>query len=54
MGLKVIRCIKQGQVAGCCEHGNVASGSIEGREFLCKLGDYQLLNKDPAVWTYTS
>jgi hypothetical protein len=28
-----------------CEHGNEASGSIRGGEFLEKLSDYKFLNR---------
>jgi hypothetical protein len=38
-------------VAGYCEHGNEPSGSSKGEEFLDKLSDCQLLNKDIAPWS---
>jgi hypothetical protein len=34
-----------------CEHGNKSSGSIKFREFLDYLSDYQLLKKDPTLWS---
>jgi hypothetical protein len=36
----------QGRVTGCCEHGNVPSGSIKSASN-CKL-----LIKDSASWSY--
>jgi len=33
-------------VAGCCEHGNEPSGSINSGEFLDWLSDYHLLKTD--------
>jgi hypothetical protein len=39
-------------VAGSCEHGNEASNSIEGEEFLVYLNDCQLLEKDCAPWSW--
>jgi len=33
---------------GFCEHGNEASGSIKGGEFLDCLNDYKRLKKDSA------
>jgi hypothetical protein len=38
-------------VAGSYEHGNKASGSIKGEEFLNWLSDCQLLRKDCAAWS---
>jgi hypothetical protein len=38
-------------VAGSCEHGNEPSDSIKGGEFLDNVSDYQLLNKDPDLWS---
>jgi hypothetical protein len=37
-------------VVGGFEHGNGPSGSIEVREFLDYLSDYQLLKNDAAPW----
>jgi hypothetical protein len=39
-------------VAGSCEHGNEASGSIKGGEFLDYLSDYQFLRKDCVKCSY--
>jgi hypothetical protein len=41
----------QDRVSGVlsCEHDNEPSDSIKGREFLQKLSDYQLLNKDSSL-----
>ena len=41
----------QGQVAGNCECGNEASGSIKCRESLDQLKTSQLLKKDSALWS---
>jgi hypothetical protein len=38
-------------VAGSCEHGNEPSGSIKVGEFLDYLSNYQLLNRDCALWS---
>jgi hypothetical protein len=38
-------------MAGFCEHGDERSSSIEGREFLDWLSDYELLKKDSAPWS---
>jgi hypothetical protein len=35
-------------VTGCGEHGDGASGSIKGGEFIELLSDCQLLKKGPA------
>jgi hypothetical protein len=35
---------EQGQVVGCCEHGNEHSDSIKGEELVDQLSDYQLHN----------
>lgn len=43
-------CLGKGPVAGCCEHGSEAFGSIKGKEFCNKLNNYQLLYKDSAPW----
>jgi hypothetical protein len=37
-------------VEGYFKHGNKHSGYINGREFVDKLSDYWLLNKDFAPW----
>jgi hypothetical protein len=39
-------------VAGCCENGNVPSGSIKGGKFLDLQSDYQILKKDSAQLSY--
>jgi hypothetical protein len=38
-------------VVGSCEHGNEPSGSIKGGEFLDKMSDYKLINRDSAPWS---
>jgi hypothetical protein len=35
-------------MAGSCEHGNEASGSVKSEEFLDQVNDYQLLKRDSA------
>jgi hypothetical protein len=42
--------LRAGSRMGSCEHGNELSGSINDREFLNQLSDYQLLKKDSASW----
>jgi hypothetical protein len=42
----------QGPVAGSCKHGNEPWGFIKGGEFLDKLSDCHLLEKDFAPWRY--
>jgi hypothetical protein len=37
-------------MAASYEHGNEASGSIKGRQFVDQLNDYQLYKKVSAVW----
>jgi hypothetical protein len=39
-------------MAGCREHRNEPSDSINGGEFLQQLSDYQLLKKDSATRSY--
>jgi hypothetical protein len=39
-------------MAGSCEHDNKPSGSIKCWEFLEELGNWRLLEKDSAPWTY--
>jgi hypothetical protein len=47
-------CTAQGlEVAGCCEHGNEPSGSIQGGKFLDQLSYYQILIKDSDPWGKT-
>jgi hypothetical protein len=38
-------------MADSCEHGNEISGSIKSGEFLDRLSNHLLLNKDPAPWS---
>jgi len=33
-------CLRRGKVAGCCDHGNEPSGSIQGWESLGQLSDH--------------
>jgi hypothetical protein len=40
----------EGPVEGSCEHGIELSGSIQFREILEKLCDWQRLKKDSAPW----
>jgi hypothetical protein len=40
-----------GTVAVYCTHGNEFSGYIKHEELLLKLGRYQLLKKNSAVWS---
>jgi hypothetical protein len=37
-------------MAGSCGHGNEPLGFAREEEFLDRLSDYQLLNKDYAPW----
>jgi len=39
-------------VAGSCERGTEALGSIEFGEFLEKLRSYQFLKRETAAWCY--
>jgi hypothetical protein len=41
----------QDPMAGSCEHGNVNSGSIKGREFLDQVNDCQILKKESVLWS---
>jgi hypothetical protein len=42
---------EQGPVVGSCEHSNECSSSVEGREFLDCLSNFQVL-KDSASCSY--
>jgi hypothetical protein len=43
--------LKTSPLVGCGEHGDKTPGCTEGRQFLDKLSDCQLLNNDCTAWS---